>query len=143
MLTGRIFLYLIIGFAFTACSGKGDRQERLKMQQYMIQGKRLYAQHCSNCHQPDLSGLAKLYPPLDTSDYMQNNLKEVACLIRYGIEEPLEVNGITYTQPMPAIPSLTNLEIAEILTYIYNTGEHEHGLISVRKLDSLMTNCSK
>jgi cytochrome c551 len=127
---------------FIACSNKkGERQERLKTQQYMIQGKILYMQHCSACHQEDGTGLAQLFPPLNKSDYMENNLDEVVCLIRYGKREPLTVNDIVYTQPMPGIPSLTNLEIAEILTYIYNTGEHERGLIGVKAVDSLMAKC--
>lgn len=107
----------------------------------MVHGKQLYMQHCSACHQEDGSGLAQLYPPLSKSDYMENNLNDVVCLIRYGKKEPLTVNGITYTQPMPGIPSLTNLEVAEILTYIYNTGHHERGLIGVKTVDSLMAKC--
>lgn len=136
------YLFLAVSFLFFSCSGKQeDRQENLKMQQYMIAGKGLYIQHCSACHQPGGEGLAKLYPPLNKSDFMENNLEEVACIIRYGRTEPVTVNGITYTQPMPGIPTLTNLEIAEIMTYIYNSWEHERGMINVKEVDRMMEKC--
>ncbi|MGK7389003.1 MAG: c-type cytochrome [Candidatus Cyclobacteriaceae bacterium M2_1C_046] len=138
------YLFLAVIFLFS-CSGKQqeDRQENLKMQQYMIAGKGLYIQHCSACHQPEGEGLAKLYPPLNKSDFMENNLNEVACMIRYGRTEPVVVNGITYTQPMPGNPTLTNLEIAEILTYIYNSWEHGKGMINVKEVDRMMSECEK
>lgn len=140
----KYLLKICILLFITSCSGKQEnRQEDLKMQQYMIAGKQLYIQHCSACHQPEGEGLARLYPPLNKSDYMVENLVEVACMIRYGKTEPLTVNGITYTQPMPGIPSLTNLEIAEILTFIYNSWEHERGMINVKDVDQMMNKCSK
>ncbi|MEM6522979.1 MAG: c-type cytochrome, partial [Bacteroidota bacterium] len=32
-----------------------------------------YLQHCSSCHQKNGEGLARLYPPLADSDYLENN----------------------------------------------------------------------
>jgi hypothetical protein len=43
---------------------------------------------------------------------------------------------------MPAIPSLTNLEVAEIATYLYNTWERKKGLVDVKAIDSLLTKCN-
>lgn len=94
------------------------------------------------CHQKDGEGLAKLYPPLNKSDFMDNHLEEVICIIKYGRKEPLTVNGVVYTQPMPGVPTLTNLEIAEVATYIYNSWGHDRGIINVKEVDKILQQCN-
>ena len=112
-----------------------------KFNQYYVQGERLYIKHCSNCHQVDGTGLGRVYPPLHTSDYMQNNFHDVICLIRHGKTGELIVNGQQYNQPMPGLPSLSDLEIAEIATYIYNTWSHERGIVEVKEATAILAAC--
>lgn len=129
-----------------ACAGSnGGRAENdsPKFLQYYRQGQQLYLQHCSNCHQQDGSGLRRVYPPLDTSDYLVNHRDEVICLIRFGTSKPLVVNGVEFVQPMPGIPSLTDLEIAEIVTYIYNTWSHEEGIVDVKQVSEVLAGCEE
>lgn len=123
------------------CSSKPEKGDPLKFKQYYFKGEELYLQHCSNCHQADGKGLGLLYPPLSQSDYLKGRQREVACLIKYGIDGELIVNGQQYNKPMPGIPSLTNLEIAEISTYIYNTWGAEEGLIDVLTTNAYLDSC--
>lgn len=135
----NLFLFCsIIGLC--SCS-QGKHADSVKFQQYYIQGEVLYKKHCSNCHQADGTGLGLVYPPLNTSDFMENNFEEVICLMKYGREGELIVNGKSYIQPMPGIPSLTNLEIAEIATYIYNTWEHQRGMVDVTQVSKIIDRC--
>jgi mono/diheme cytochrome c family protein len=106
-----------------------------------VQGEKLYLKHCSNCHQKDGTGLGRLYPPLRESDYMKNNFEEVVCLIRYGISGEIIVNGEQFNQPMQGISALTDLEIAEITTYIYNSWGHEKGICEVREVSAILKAC--
>lgn len=62
--------------------------------------------------------------------------------MKYGIKDTLIVNGKTFNQPMPGVSSLTNLEIAEIATYIYNSWENTHGLIDVKQVSQAMDSCT-
>lgn len=107
----------------------------------MVQGKKLYETYCSNCHQTDGKGFAKLYPPLAGADYLLDNLPAAACIIKNGMEGELEVNGVTYNQMMPANQSLTPLEIAEILTYISNSWGNESGLSNARDVSIWLNRC--
>ncbi|MDV3308135.1 MAG: cytochrome c [Cyclobacteriaceae bacterium] len=145
MQTKRFVLPLLLTTLLFApgCSGNSGRagSGSPKFLQYYRQGEQLYVQHCSNCHQQDGSGLRRVYPPLDTSDYMTNNRDKVICLIRYGVDEPLVVNGIEFVQPMPGIPALTDLEIAQIVTYIYNTWSHEEGIVEVKEVSEALAGC--
>lgn len=73
---------------------------------------------------------------------MQNNFEDVICLMKNGKSGEVVVNGKSFNKTMPAIPSLTNLEIAEIATYIYNTWEHQQGIIEVKTVDSMLSKCT-
>jgi mono/diheme cytochrome c family protein len=136
------FGVLLFGILFfsAGCTSKSGRDSSPKFEQYYVQGEQLYIQHCSNCHQENGSGLGRLYPPLDTSDYMQNYLEDVVCLIRNGKEGELKVNGESFNQKMPAVP-ITDLEIAEITTYIYNTWSHRRGLVEVKLVSEILKSC--
>jgi cytochrome c551 len=136
------FIILIL---LAACSANPDKKQHdtssIKFTQYYIQGEELYLQHCSNCHQKNGTGLGLLYPPLNKSDFMDSHLEEVVCLMKFGIKGELMVNGKNFNKEMTGIPVLTDLEIAEIATYIYNTWEHQRGLIEVSYVSTTLQNC--
>ncbi len=132
-----IFYFLFSTFSFFSCSPKDP-----KFQQYFVEGEQLYLKNCSNCHHKDGKGLGLVYPPLAPSDFMDKNFDEVICLVKKGRKGEMTVNGNVYNQPMPGIPLLTELEIAEIATYIYNSWGHEKGLIEVKQVDQLLKACS-
>jgi mono/diheme cytochrome c family protein len=135
----RAVLLLCSGLGAVACSSSGTKN--IKFQQYYVQGEQLYAKHCSNCHQKNGSGLGRVYPPLSTSDYMQNNLDEVLCQMKYGKKGEITVNGITYNMEMKGVISLTELELAEIATYIYNSWDHQTGIIETDRVEKALAKC--
>lgn len=136
----KLFALIFSAVATTmivSCRSKAD----VEMEQYYNQGEVLYTKHCSNCHQKDGKGLGLLYPPIDTSDYMDKNFDEVVCIMRYGKSTPTMVNGKTYEQPMKGVEALTDLDIAEIATYIYNTWDRKRGIVKVDEVASKMNLC--
>lgn len=139
--------FLLSAFCFLLfnCSTNTEKQNKTsspKFIQYYNQGEQLYLKNCSNCHQKDGKGLGRLYPPLNSSDYMEKKIEDVLCLIRFGKKGELIVNGISFNKPMPGVPTLTDLEIAEIATYIYNSWSHERGLIEVKGVTKILQSCS-
>lgn len=120
-----------------------DNPTELKFRQYAIQGRKLYRQHCANCHQPDGSGLGKLIPPLAGSDFMKKNKENVLCIIRWGLEGPVVVNGVEYNQPMPANPQLKDIEIAEIATYIFNAWGNKGEFVQVQQAQEWLRECEQ
>lgn len=117
--------------------------EQQKFNQYYRQGQLLYEKHCSNCHQTTGKGLGRVYPPLAQSDFMEKNFEKTLCLMRHGISGEVVVNNQSFNQPMPGVPSLTDLEIAEIATYIYNTWGNQRGLIDVKSAEKALRNCER
>lgn len=140
--TGNIrIIYNALTISVLALMAGCGKNTSAKFNQYYVHGEQLYEKHCSNCHQLNGSGLGRVYPPLDTSDYMKKNFKDVICLMRHGKNGELIVNGESFNQAMPGIPSLTDLEVAEIATYIYNTWSHEHGIVEVKEVSRILAEC--
>ncbi len=137
----KLLCLFMISISFSACTPGSQSGKSVKFQQYFVQGEQLYTIHCSNCHQKTGKGLGLLYPPLDESDYMDTNLSSVICLIKYGKNGELIVNGKNYNQAMPGVPTLTDLEIAEIATFIYNSWTHEQGMIEVTEVTRMLAKC--
>ena len=136
-------LLLLLLFSSSACTNQNmDRQTRLRFEMYMVSGKQLYKKHCANCHQADGNGFARLYPPLNKSTYLLNDIPRAACIIRNGQSGEMVVNGQLYNQPMPANDQLTNLEIAQITTYITNSWENANGYVSVKEIDQWVRKCN-
>jgi hypothetical protein len=61
--------------------------------------------------------------------------------MRNGVGGEMLVNGKKYNKEMKGIPSLTELEIAEIATYIYNSWEHQRGIIEIPIVESALKKC--
>lgn len=133
----RIAWIMIFVIVVASCKSKSD----IEFEQYYNQGEVLYTKYCANCHQQDGSGLMLLYPPLNKSDFMDNNPDKVLCLMRNGKFTPTVVNGKTFNHPMKGVTALTDLDIAEIATYIYNTWDHKRGIISVNEVTKKMSAC--
>jgi mono/diheme cytochrome c family protein len=117
-------------------------EQEIKRQKYITEGILIYQTNCANCHQKKGEGLAALYPPLAGSDYLQQK-DSVICLIRHGLQGPIKVNGRAYNRPMPAQPQLSDLEVAELTTYIYNEWGHENSLTDVKKVTAILAGCKK
>ena len=79
---------------------------------------------CFTCHQPTGLGLAKQFPPLAGSEWVLGDKPTLIKIAMFGLMGPIKVKGVDYTlaMPPPGIPpgSLTDQQIADVLTYIRN-----------------------
>ncbi len=131
----RIPSIFLISIALTSCDSASPR-----LRQFQVQGERLYEQHCSNCHQPDGSGLASLYPPLRI-DTLVTSPARIACAVHYGVKDTLEIGGKIYRQPMAALERLTDLEIAEIITFLSTRWGTKSNTTEPMEIRQMLQNC--
>ena len=135
---------LLLTFFTEGCINKpqpGTSENSVKFDQYYVHGEQLYITNCSNCHQKNGTGLGLIYPPLKNSDYLLQNRTSVICLMRNGTSGELIVNGKSFNKEMPPMPSLSDLDIAEIATYIYNNWGHNKGLVDVAEVTAILSKC--
>ena len=87
----------------------------------MERGLKVYESSCLGCHQADGVGVPSLNPPLTKTKWVLGDKKKLITITLSGMQEPIEVNGETYANPMPAQVHLSDQDIADVLTYIRNS----------------------
>lgn len=141
-------LILIIGVVFFISCGKKKAEsnelsfsDKIKLRQYKVQGEGLYLMHCGNCHQADGSGLGRLIPPLSKNATLSNDRNQIMCVIKYGLEGSLKIDDLEYDGKMPGNAELTNLEIAEIMTFVGNSWGNSIGIVLSSDVEKGMLLC--
>ncbi|CAN5411332.1 copper-containing nitrite reductase [soil metagenome] len=88
--------------------------------QRIASGESVYKTNCAACHQINGEGIPHAFPPLAKSDYLNADKIRAIKTVTGGMQGKVKVNGQDYDGVMPAW-SLTDEEIANVLTYSYNT----------------------
>lgn len=83
-------------------------------------GKQVYAMQCATCHQPDGMGNSNINPPLNGKRVTGDKKYLVEVIIRGAVNHDSTAEKI-YEGQMPANPTITDKEIADVLTYIRNS----------------------
>jgi len=116
-------------------------EQELNYARYLSNGSQLYQQHCQNCHGNDGKGLGRLYPPLTDSMFLKRNKSSLACIIKYGLNDTITVNGDEFSGRMPAEPDLPDMDIAAIITYITNSFGNKQGFYDVAHAGADLNTC--
>lgn len=88
-------------------------------EQQIKDGKSVYNKTCFACHQSEGQGIPNAFPPLAKSDFLNADSKRAIRTVIHGLKGEITVNGKKYNSMMAA-QNLTDQEIADVLTYIYN-----------------------
>ena len=100
-------------------------------------GEKVYVNNCQSCHLSKGQGVPSIYPPLDKSDYMKQDINRTIKTILHGSPNPIVVNGITYSGGiMPSYHHLSDEEIANVTTYILNTWGDQNKEITVKMVQN-------
>lgn len=103
----------------------------LSASQQMSAGQPLFVANCGACHQASGLGLPGTIPPLAGSDFfVKNDKQRVVSVVLNGLNGPIKVNGNAFNGAMPAWNHLSNDELANILTYVFNSWGNSHGAVS-------------
>ena len=86
----------------------------------MARGEAVFNANCAACHQVTGQGLPGAFPPLAGSDFLQGNRREVMQAALFGLSGPITVNGNDYNGVMPSMGFLTDQQLADTLTYVFN-----------------------
>ena len=85
-------------------------------------GAEVFNAHCTICHQANAEGIPGLYPPLANSIGAYVAVPEgrayLVHVVSFGLSGPIAVHGQTYVGLMQAWPSLSDDEVAQVLSYI-------------------------
>lgn len=110
-------------FALAACGG-GEKQATTDTTAATaapvaaagIDGKAEYLV-CQTCHQENGEGLPNLYPPLAGSELINGDASVPIAIVLHGLQGEVTVKGQKYNNVMAPWASLSDAQIAAILTY--------------------------
>lgn len=87
----------------------------------MDHGKKIYNAYCLSCHMQDAMGVPRLNPPLAGSELLvKEKTKPIRIVLRGSEELKGETSG-EYTNTMMPLSTLSDEEIADVLTFARNS----------------------
>ena len=94
-----------------------------------VDGAEVYNRICVACHQATGTGLAGAFPPLAGSEWVAKDPKILARIVLGGIQGPIEVKGGKYASAMPSFSTLSDAEIAAVLTHVRGSFGNSAGAV--------------
>ena len=99
-------------------------------------GAEVYSTYCVHCHQKNGQGLAKRYPPLAGSEWLQGD--KPTLIVLHGLKGEIEVKGKPYNNVMAPWGSVLNdAEIAGVVNYIRSSWGNQLPLTTAEQVGQL------
>ena len=139
-------LQITLAIAFLALTAiiisSCQSEDELNLKRYYVAGQLIYQKRCQNCHGTKGDGLGALIPPFSDSVYLNKNRHKLACFVKNGLADHITVNGKPFMQQMPAQRDLSNIQVAQVLTYINNSFNNKMGLVDVDQVNEDLGKCT-
>jgi mono/diheme cytochrome c family protein len=97
-------------------------------------GQQVYESTCITCHQKDGGGVPHLNPPLIKTEYVLGDKSRLIQIVLKGLNKPIEIEGETYTNVMPAQTQLNDQQIADVLTYVRSNFGNKASAVTVAEV---------
>jgi mono/diheme cytochrome c family protein len=94
-------------------------------------GAKIFDTNCSSCHGASGQGIPGAIPPLADNPVATGDAAKAIHIVKYGLTGTIAVAGKTFNGQMPAWSgTLTNGDIAAVLTYLRSSWQNKAGAIS-------------
>ncbi len=97
---------------------KENNSPQTAFQRSMSAGEKVFKKYCISCHQADAGGVPKLNPPLIKTTYVLGDKEQLIKIVLHGLNEHIEIDGESFSNPMPPLNILKDQQIADVLTYV-------------------------
>ncbi len=113
-------IFIVVLFPVIFCMQAENRIQTSQIVQKKYPGEKVYKKYCISCHQADAGGVPNLNPPLIQTTYVLGDKERLINIVLHGLNENIEIDGETFSNPMPPLSILKDQEIADVLTYVRN-----------------------
>ena len=110
-----VAISLIVILFIIGCSDESISQKTME------KGKKIYNTYCLGCHMEDAMGVPRLNPPLAGSELLVKEKTKPIRIVLRGSEELKGETDSQYTNTMMGLGTLSDQEIADVLTYARNS----------------------
>jgi mono/diheme cytochrome c family protein len=91
------------------------------LQASTARGKQVYLQQCLACHMATAVGVEGMNPPLIKTKFVLGDKPTLVKIVLNGMKGNVDIDGDTYHGVMAPHSDLTDLQIADVLTYVRNS----------------------
>jgi mono/diheme cytochrome c family protein len=95
-----------------------------------MRGKKIYTTYCLACHQADGGGVPRMNPPLIKTEYVNGDKVRLIKIILKGLNDPIEINGDEYSNPMASHAFLNDQQVADVLSFVRSNFGNKSGPIT-------------
>ena len=129
-------LVLVIASAFVT---QQQKPQPGGLKAAMTRGKAVYEATCLACHQADGLGVQNMNPPLSKTKWVLGDKKALIKIVLKGLQGgEIDIDGDKFHNPMPPQEStLSDQEIADVLTYIRNSFSNKASLVAVGEVKAM------
>jgi glucose/arabinose dehydrogenase/mono/diheme cytochrome c family protein len=108
-----------------------------------LPGAQVYNTYCIFCHQHNGKGDGNRFPPLDSSEWVIGDKKNLIDIVLNGLNKQIEVKGKPYNNLMPQHSFLRDEDIAEVLTYIRQNFKNNSSAVTGREVSKVRNSSEK
>jgi mono/diheme cytochrome c family protein len=105
-------------------------------------GKAVYAQNCLTCHLADGGGVDRMNPPLTQTSWVLGDKTRLVKVILNGMQG-VDIDDESYANVMPGFESLTDQQIADVLTYVRNSFGNKATAVSAPEVKAIRASNKK
>ena len=136
-------LIVLIIALVSACSFPVNEPEKPFKNLNYQEGRLVYEAKCQVCHGKKGEGTKALYPPIASSDYLASHINEIPCILTQGLDGKIIVNGKDYDTRMLPHDDLSELQIADLMTFMLNSWQMNEGNFTKEDVRELLENCKE
>lgn len=109
--------------------GETGGAQQLSPEVWLAKGKKVY-NNCQACHNQAGVGVPGVFPPLVGSEWVTGSTERLAMILLKGISGPIKVNGTPYNGIMPAWETLSDKDIAQVMSYVRANWGNDASLVT-------------
>lgn len=102
----------------------------------IARGKKVF-NNCIACHQSSGTGIPGVFPPLAGSDWIGKSPDILTRIVLNGLSGEIEVNGTIYSNAMTAFNSLSDKDVASVISYIRNSWGNAFDIVSIEEVAAI------
>ncbi len=106
------------------------------LQASITRGKQVYLEQCLACHQVDLGGVQGMNPSLVKAKFVLGDKPTLIKIVLNGLSG-VEIDGESYNGVMAPHPDLTDLQIADVLTYVRNSFGNKASAVTAAQVKAI------
>ncbi len=120
---------------YTSAEELASYQPKSSEASMLTQGKTVYETYCGLCHGSDGLGKPAQAPALAGSEWVAKDITSLARIPLAGLNGPIQVKGRDWNLSMaPMGASLSDADLAAVLTYIRQSWSNKSGAVSVDEI---------